>query len=233
MTKDELLNLLLQLEDLSIGGELGSLWFDNPSLPTCWRVQHCSKKKCPAYGRQGIRCWHVVGTFCHSDTPMKDLRAKHGDCRNCIVFKAATPSEEIRARELLNNIIFSLTCFEPTAIDHIKIRNRLPEITYSYDLTTREKEVLLFVLDRWSRRQIAKALSISSETVKMHVRNIYRKLGVGSRDEALNKLRSTEPLSTNSMPPVSTEQQPESLASPFRGFLKRSTATSGQVPRRQ
>ena len=51
-------------------------------------------------------------------------------------------------------------------------------------LTRRELEVLRLV-DGRSNRQVAKLLWVTDETVKFHLANIYRKLGVSSRSEAV------------------------------------------------
>lgn len=52
-------------------------------------------------------------------------------------------------------------------------------------LTEREAEVLDLMASGNSQREIAAALFISHNTVKTHLRNAYRKLGVTSRDAAL------------------------------------------------
>jgi DNA-binding NarL/FixJ family response regulator len=52
-------------------------------------------------------------------------------------------------------------------------------------LTQRESEILSFVVDGLSNRGIANKLVISEETVKTHLRSIYRKLGVGDRAGAV------------------------------------------------
>jgi len=54
----------------------------------------------------------------------------------------------------------------------------------SSQLTTREREVLLFLVDGAANREIADALGISSKTVMHHTVAIYRKLGVRGRTEA-------------------------------------------------
>jgi DNA-binding CsgD family transcriptional regulator len=50
-------------------------------------------------------------------------------------------------------------------------------------LTPREAEVLELLLAGRTNAQIAHQLSIGIETVRTHARNIYRKLGIGSRRE--------------------------------------------------
>jgi len=51
-------------------------------------------------------------------------------------------------------------------------------------LTKREKTLLKAVAKGLSNQAIGKELWISEQTVKFHLRNIYRKLGVNSRTEA-------------------------------------------------
>ncbi len=51
-------------------------------------------------------------------------------------------------------------------------------------LTRRELEILRLVSERRSNRQVGQLLWVTDQTVKFHLANIYRKLGVGSRHEA-------------------------------------------------
>lgn len=54
-------------------------------------------------------------------------------------------------------------------------------------LTEREKEILDFLAKGYLYKEIATELFISKETVKKHIHNIYNKLHVQTRTEALNK----------------------------------------------
>jgi LuxR family maltose regulon positive regulatory protein len=52
-------------------------------------------------------------------------------------------------------------------------------------LTLREQEILELLAQRLSAKEIAQRLFISDRTVKRHVANIYDKLGVHNRREAV------------------------------------------------
>lgn len=54
-------------------------------------------------------------------------------------------------------------------------------------LTRRETEILDFLAKGYLYKEIATELSISKETVKKHIHNIYEKLHVQTRTEALNR----------------------------------------------
>ncbi|MGB4777752.1 helix-turn-helix transcriptional regulator [Microbacterium sp.] len=54
-----------------------------------------------------------------------------------------------------------------------------------WDLAPREAEVLRLLAEGKRNRQIAQALSISENTVKFHVTQVYRKLGVSTRPAAV------------------------------------------------
>ena len=54
-------------------------------------------------------------------------------------------------------------------------------------LTARERELLDLLAKGYRYKEIADRLSISFETVRTHIHNIYEKLHVQSRTEALNK----------------------------------------------
>lgn len=57
-------------------------------------------------------------------------------------------------------------------------------------LTKREKEILALIAKGCTRYEIANKLFVSPETVKKHVQNIYKKLKVKNKIQALNKMKS-------------------------------------------
>ncbi len=57
----------------------------------------------------------------------------------------------------------------------------------SYNLTDREMEVLKYLVDGMSYKLIAEKCFVSIDTVSSHVKNIYKKLQVHSKSEAVAK----------------------------------------------
>ena len=73
---------------------------------------------------------------------------------------------------------------ERMAMAPIEKRTRQDSIGYN-QLSAREKQVLGLTAEGMTTRQIASHLSISTLTVRTHFKNIYPKLGVNSRTEAV------------------------------------------------
>ena len=61
----------------------------------------------------------------------------------------------------------------------------MPAPRTSGPLTAREREVLALLVEGLSNQQIAVRLFLSKRTVEHHVGNIFTKLGVATRAEAL------------------------------------------------
>lgn len=58
------------------------------------------------------------------------------------------------------------------------------------DLSSRELEVLLNISHGLSNKEIADKLFVSLNTIKTHTANIYSKLGVKSRTQAISRAKS-------------------------------------------
>ncbi len=60
------------------------------------------------------------------------------------------------------------------------------------DLTVREHEILKFLGQALTNKEIAQAIGVSPETVKSHLQRIYAKLGVSNRTEAMRLFYSSQ-----------------------------------------
>lgn len=56
-------------------------------------------------------------------------------------------------------------------------------------LTEQETKVLRLIADGLSNKEIALHMNITGETVKFHIKNVYRKLGIFNRVQALQRAR--------------------------------------------
>ena len=60
---------------------------------------------------------------------------------------------------------------------------RCDELAATYSLTGREREILGYLALGHSGAYISEELLISPNTVRTHIHNIYRKVGVASRED--------------------------------------------------
>jgi DNA-binding NarL/FixJ family response regulator len=68
-----------------------------------------------------------------------------------------------------------------------KHQNVKAAVGEDFDLSGREKEILLLLVDGNGYKSIAEKLNISYETVHSHIKKIYQKLHVNSVNEAVSK----------------------------------------------
>lgn len=102
-------------------------------------------------------------------------------------------------------------------------------------LTRREIEILRLVAGGRSNGQVAKLLIVTDETVKFHLANVYRKLGVHSRYEAARwaseqgLLDRTETSNVVRLPEVNTSSAPrrESRTRPAASARRRAAGGDG------
>ncbi len=97
--------------------------------------------------------------------------------------------ERGKARELssINELLLSGLEDMPTPV--------LPQAASNNPLTPREQEVMALLANGLSNREIAGQLVFSLGTVKWYVNQIYGKLGVGSRTQAVARTRELNILS--------------------------------------
>ncbi|MGH1539448.1 MAG: LuxR C-terminal-related transcriptional regulator [Arenicella sp.] len=58
-----------------------------------------------------------------------------------------------------------------------------------FDLTSRQVEILTLIAKGYANKTVAQSLSISPETVKSHLKEIFRRIGVDNRIEAIDFAR--------------------------------------------
>lgn len=158
----------------------------------------------------GSRCAEVLcGTnlhgksFCSRDCPIPktctgqpsitdlDLIVKHADGHDILVNIGTSylqPQPEDNTQHV--KVIFSLRQVNP---QRMLQRMAMPPVKKALttgsgsrnQLTSREEEILGLATNGKKTNQIASCLSISTETVRSHFKNIYYKLDVNSRTEAV------------------------------------------------
>ena len=65
----------------------------------------------------------------------------------------------------------------------------IKKLAVKNNLSEREAEVLYFINEGMSNADIAEKIFVSTNTIKYHIKNIYLKLDVKNRVEALNKIK--------------------------------------------
>jgi DNA-binding NarL/FixJ family response regulator len=94
-----------------------------------------------------------------------------------LALKTASPRQTIEA---IRQVGQGYLVFPPAARKWLRGHQHDP----SPGLSAREWEVLGLVARGLSNTQIASALSVSENTVKFHLQNIFQKFGVNNRTEA-------------------------------------------------
>lgn len=80
-------------------------------------------------------------------------------------------------------LIFSFGIF----IEQNKQKEKLKRID-TFNLTLKEKEVTIMILEKKKNREIANELFVELSTIKTHINNIYKKVGVKNRKELFEKM---------------------------------------------
>ena len=83
--------------------------------------------------------------------------------------------------------IFNSTKLDDNNIDETKKLSNIEDVENSVNLTKREREILSYLLDGKTNKEVSLILDISLNTVNNHVANIYDKSGVKNRVELVNK----------------------------------------------
>ena len=124
----------------------------------------------------------VLTVYDNAETIFKALRAG----ANSYILKSTLPERVIEAiQELYNGGSPISSEIARKVIDAFQIKEN--GNGYFQHLSKREQEMLEQLSHGFRYKEIADNLFISTETVRTHIRNIYEKLQVNSRVEALKK----------------------------------------------
>jgi DNA-binding CsgD family transcriptional regulator len=100
----------------------------------------------------------------------------------------------------------------------------------SKNLSKREKEVVELLLQGKSNKQIALALGITESTVEFHLKNVYSKLEVSSRAEAILKLGKSTGLATDDLGETRVEKGSKYHHTGGTFILRRRESMSSKPP---
>ncbi len=101
--------------------------------------------------------------------------------------------EQQRTRRILRDINahhrHKFAHFDEDFVQQLLHHPQVPELIRISPLTQREWQVLGLIYSGYSNNQIAGELDVASTTIKTHIRNLYQKLGVGQRQEAVQQVK--------------------------------------------
>ncbi|MEE3848695.1 response regulator transcription factor [Gordonia sp. LSe1-13] len=119
----------------------------------------------------------VLTTFLDEDLVVRAVKA---GARGYVV-KDVDTTELVRAIQAVSG---GGSAFDPRSAE-IVLRTVSGEGDAPEALTEREREILRLLAEGLSNKRIGQTLYISESTVKFHIRNIIRKLGVSKRTDAV------------------------------------------------
>lgn len=111
--------------------------------------------------------------------------------RQLIQLNALPELEQHRAQRILKDINqhhrHKFAHFDEIFVDKLLTHPQVPELIRTSPLTQREWQVLGLIYSGYSNEQIAGELEVAATTIKTHIRNLYQKLGVAHRQEAVQQ----------------------------------------------
>src|SRR5262245_2162067 len=135
-------------------------------------------------GMDGLRCLEL-------------LRERHPDIKTIVLSGSDDPAV-VEASLSRGAVAFVQKTVEPADLAAVIRQAIAGNVVYAFqnassaadalpdwDLTPRETEILRALVEGRSNKQMAQEFWLSEQTIKYHLTNIYRKLGVGSRTEAV------------------------------------------------
>lgn len=156
----------------------------------------------PSTRAVGHKCWELLqgrdafgNLYCCSHCPMREMASQRKSVNRCRMF-FRTADDKLQEFTVTTLVLFDSAdaalihlCREEPQADRERVELLSKPATHKVPgpavLTRREREVLQYLSDGHSTREIATLLSISIRTVRNHVEHILRKLHAHSRLEAV------------------------------------------------
>ena len=111
--------------------------------------------------------------------------------RQLLQLNALPELEQHRANRILRDINqhhrHKFAHFDEGFVHRLLTHPQVPELIRTSPLTQREWQVLGLIYSGYSNDQIAGELAVAQTTIKTHIRNLYQKLGVAHRQEAVQQ----------------------------------------------
>lgn len=120
----------------------------------------------------------ILTMFDHEEYLFRTIRAG----AKGYLLKDSPVSEVVEA---IRKVMSGGSVLHPSLTDKLLASYREPREEAADKLSPREIEVLTALVQGLSNKEIAEQLFISETTVKLHISNVYRKLGVKSRSQAI------------------------------------------------
>ena len=109
--------------------------------------------------------------------------------RQLIQLNTLPELEQHRAQRILRDINqhhrHKFAHFDEGFVNRLLTHPDVPELIRTSPLTQREWQVLGLIYSGYSNDQIAGELAVAATTIKTHIRNLYQKLGVAHRQDAV------------------------------------------------
>lgn len=125
----------------------------------------------------------MVGIFLCDGDEIYDL------LQELVEAKALNELEMHRARQLLREMTSKernrSVHFDESFVEKLLNLPDVPELIRTSPLTQREWQVLGLIYTGYSNEQIASELDVASTTIKTHIRNLYQKLNIANRQQAI------------------------------------------------
>ena len=149
----------------------------------------------PATVREGVDVAVLAArvAFCSKSGDADTLLALALEAAKAEAFVVAVTDDLVAARSRVALLLRSrrLGKYEQAVLDRFEEDVPLAQTTYGTagPLSDRERTVARYLTSRMTHKEIAAEMYVSTNTLKTHVKRIYRKLGVSSRREAVAEAR--------------------------------------------